>query len=286
MLSTSIQPRRLVTILGRILFYAMTVTLGFSFALPLLWALSTSLKSIPQVYVYPPIWIPNPLLWSNYPEALTRVPFLHYIVNTLKIVFFTVIGAGLSNVVVAYGFSRVRWPGRDFFFFLCISTMMIPYAVTMIPLFIIFKQLGWLNTYLPLIVPSFFGSPYFIFLLRQFFMTIPQELSDAARVDGCTEFGIMARVILPLSVPALTVVALFQFMGSWNNYLGPLIYLSDTDKYTVSIGLTMYQSGGWSSANWSYLMAASVVTIVPILIMFFFTQRTFIEGITLTGIKG
>jgi len=266
--------------------HVLAVALGMLFALPLVWALLTSLKTNAQVYVVPPKWIPDPVMWSNYPEALTRIPFLRYMFNTVKVTIPSVIGAVLSNTIVAYGFARIRWRHRNIFFIVCISTMMIPYQVIMVPLFITFKKLGWLNTYLPLIVPAFFASPYFIFLLRQFFMTIPAELSDAARVDGCSEWMILTRIIIPLSVPALAVVALFEFMGTWGDYLGALLYLGREELYTVAIGLSRYQAGGWSQANWSYLMAASVTSIAPILLLFFVAQRTFIEGITLTGLKG
>jgi multiple sugar transport system permease protein len=266
--------------------HVIVVFLSIIFALPLLWALSTSLKSTEQVYVVPPEWIPNPVMWSNYPVALTKVPFISYIWNTLKIVFPSVIGAVASSAIVAYGFARIQWRYRDFFFMLCISTMIIPFQVTMIPLFIIFSKLKWVNTYLPLIVPTFAGVPYFIFVLRQFFLSIPQELSDAARVDGCSELMILTKIILPLSRPALAVVALFEFMWTWNDYLGPLLYLNREELFTVALGLSRYQGGGWSQASWSLLMAASVTSILPILVIFFFTQRTFIEGITLTGLKG
>jgi multiple sugar transport system permease protein len=266
--------------------HALALVFSFLFALPLLWALSTSLKTNAQVYVVPPQWLPNPVVWSNYPTALTKVPFLRYILNTVKIALPCVIGATLSSAIVAYGFARLRWRWRDVFFILCISTMIIPYQVTMIPLFINFTKLNWVNTYLPMIVPTFFGVPYFIFVLRQFYLSIPQELSDAARVDGCSEWMILTRIILPLSRPALAVVALFEFMWTWNDYLGPLLYINRQELFTVALGLSRYQGGGWSQASWSLLMAASVTSIAPILILFFFTQRTFIEGITLTGIKG
>jgi multiple sugar transport system permease protein len=269
-----------------VLLHLLAGALGLSFALPLLWAISTSLKPTPQVYTIPPQWIPRPFVWSNYPDALTYVPFSRYILNTMKVAVPSVVGAVITNAVVAYGFARLRWRYRDAFFFLCIATMMVPYQVTMIPLFITFSKLRWINTYLPLIVPVLLGSPYFIFLLRQFFLSVPQELSDAARVDGCSEARILFRIILPLSVPALATVGVFQFMSSWNDYLGPLIYLKDEALYTVSIGLTRYQAGGYTQPRWAWLMAASVTTLVPILILFFFAQRTFIEGITLTGVKG
>ncbi len=280
------KPLKLSVIFSWIFRHTLAIFLSIIFALPFLWAISTSLKSTAQIYVVPPEWLPNPILWRNYFDALTKVPFLSYILNTLKIALPTVVGAVISSALVAYGFARVRWKFRDAFFLICISTMIIPYQVTMIPLFITFSKLDWVNTYYPMIVPSFFGIPYFIFVLRQFFMTIPQELSDAARVDGCSEWLILTKIILPLSKPALAVVALFQFMWTWNDYLGPLLYLNREELFTVALGLSRYQGGGWSQASWSLLMAASVVSILPILILFFFTQRTFIEGITLTGIKG
>jgi multiple sugar transport system permease protein len=279
---------RLPRVLGRVGLYLLVILFGAIYAMPLLWAFSTSLKSEPQIYTVPPALLPDPILWSNFPEALTRVPFGRYIINTFKVGVPVVIGAVASNAVVAYGFARIRWHFRDAFFFACIATMLIPYQVTMIPVFIIFKKLGWVNTYLPLIVPAFFASPGNTFLLRQFFLTIPQELSDAARVDGCSEMGILFRIILPLSTPVLAVVGLFRFIGVWNDYLGPLIYLGRDSLYTVSIGLSRYQAYGVgeSPARWALLMAASLSTVAPVLVLFFFAQRTFIEGITLTGIKG
>jgi multiple sugar transport system permease protein len=283
------QQARLYTwtrLIGRVSLHLLAVALSVLFTMPLLWALSTSLKPTPQVYTIPPQWIPRPFVWRNYIDALTYVPFPKYIINTMKVAVPCVIGAVLSNSIVAYGFARLRWRYRDAFFFLCIATMMVPYQVTMIPLFITFSKLRWINTYLPLIVPSLFGNPYFIFLLRQFFLNIPQELSDAARVDGCSEWRILFKVILPVSVPALATVGLFQFMASWNDYLGPLLYLKDEAKFTVSIGLTRYQAGGYTQPRWPWLMAASVTTLAPILVLFFLAQRTFIEGITFTGLKG
>jgi multiple sugar transport system permease protein len=279
--------RRLVgAAVGRVLLHALAAVLSLVFVMPLLWALSTSLKPTPQVYLIPPEWIPSPFVWRNYPDALTYVPFGLYILNTLKVTLPSMLGIVASSSIAAYGFSRWRWPYRDAFFFLCIATMMIPYQVTMVPLFIMFTNWGWTNTYLPLIVPHCFGNAYYIFLLRQFFLTIPEELSDAARVDGCSELGIFIRIVAPLSVPALATVCVLHFMWSWNDYLGPLIYLNDETMYTVSIGLTRYQAGGYTQPRWPWLMAASMTTLIPILILFFLAQRTFIEGISLTGIKG
>jgi multiple sugar transport system permease protein len=196
------------------------------------------------------------------------------------------IGVLLSSVLVAYSFSRIPWGGRSILFFLCISTMMIPFQVQMIPLYIIFRNLHWINSYKPLVIPTYFGNAYYIFLLRQFFLTIPQDLSDAARVDGCAELGILWRVILPLSKPVLAVVALFQFMGAWNNYLGPLIYLNEETKFPLALGLQSMRSSFQEALVWPYLMAASTLIVAPMIITFFFTQRTFVEGITMTGVKG
>jgi multiple sugar transport system permease protein len=279
--------RRLIgRTVGSVLLHLLAIALSMLYVMPLLWALSTSLKPTPQVYLIPPEWIPDPFVWRNYLDALTYVPFGRYIVNTLKVTLPSMLGIVASSSIVAYGFSRWRWPYRDVFFFICIATMMVPYQVTMVPLFIMYTNWGWVNTYLPLIVPHCFGNAYYIFLLRQFFLTIPEELSDAARVDGCSELGIFFRIVAPLSVPALATVCIFHFMWSWNDYLGPLIYLKDETMYTVSIGLTRYQAGGYTQPRWPWLMAASMTTLIPILILFFLAQRTFIEGISLTGIKG
>jgi len=275
--------------LGRLLLYVVLLTLSLLFVLPFIWMISTSLKDDPQVYHAPPIWFPSPRLWSNYPGALSQQPFGRFFINTLWYALPATVGTIISCAIPAYGFARFRWKGRDLLFYICLGTMMIPFQVQMIPLFITFKKLGWINTYLPLVVPAFFGNAYFIFLLRQFFMTIPLELSDAARIDGCGEFGILWRVILPLARPALAVVGLFTFMSAWNDYLGPLIYLNNVKLYPVALGLQQLRANYHAAGQrlvWPYLMAASTVVIAPILVLYFFTQRTFIEGITLTGIKG
>lgn len=264
--------------------HLLLLTIGVSFFLPFYWLVATSLKPDVQVFQSPPTWFPHPVMWENYPKAITYVPFGRYLINTLVICAFSVFGALASSSLVAYSFSKISWPGRNIMFFILISTLMLPGQVTMIPVFTIFKSLHWIDTIKPLVVPSFLGSAFFIFLLRQFFMTIPLELSDSARIDGCSEFDIYWRIVLPLAKPALAVVALFTFIGSWNDFLGPLIYLNDDAKYTLSIGLQQFihQHG----AEWSMLMAASTVMTLPIVILFFFAQKTFIQGITLTGIKG
>jgi multiple sugar transport system permease protein len=273
-------------VMGRILLYTVVAVLSLLFALPFLWMLSTSLKNDPQTYHVPPIWIPNPVRLINYPEAMQAQPFGAFFLNTLKYAIPTTFGAIISAALVAYGFSRIRWWGRDTIFFICLATLMIPFQVTMIPLYVLFKNLGWINTYYPLVVPSFFGGAYYIFLLRQFFLTIPSDLSDAAEVDGASELDIFWRIILPLAKPALAVVGLFQFMGAWNDYLGPLIYLSNQALYPIALGLQLFQSQFAQKLVWPYLMAASTVTILPVVLLFFFAQRTFVEGVAITGLKG
>jgi multiple sugar transport system permease protein len=276
--------KRVLHVLRWVLVYLIVGVLALLFALPFIWLLSGSLKADRQLFLLPPVWLPNPIQWSNYPQALQFIPYGLYLRNTLTICVGTVVGALLSSTLAAYGFSRVRWPGRDTLFVIVISTMMLPGAVTMVPLFVVFRRLGWIGTYMPLIIPSYFGSAFFIFMLRQFFLTIPLELSDAARIDGASDLGIMLRIILPLARPALSMVALFQFMGAWGDYMGPLIYINKEDMFTIALGLTMFLDE--HAQEWALLMAASTVTLVPIIVLFFFTQRTFIEGISMTGLKG
>jgi multiple sugar transport system permease protein len=274
----------LLRALRQLLIYIALTGLAVLWVLPLIWMISTSLKVDAQILRFPPIWIPNPIDWSNYPEALSFIPFFLYMRNTLIVCAGAVVGVLFSCPLVAYGLSRIRWPGRDALFLITVATMMLPYQVIMLPLFVFFRNLGWLNTWLPLIVPSFFGSAFYIFLLRQFFMTIPMELSDAARIDGASEFGIFGRIILPLTRPAVAVIVLFEVLFRWNNFLGPLIYLSESKLYTISLGLQQYHAERFT--EWAYLMAASTLVTLPVILIFLFTQHTFIEGITLTGIKG
>jgi multiple sugar transport system permease protein len=258
--------------------------LAAMFLLPFLWMVSTSLKAEPQVFTLPPQWIPKPARWGNYPVALSSFPFLRYTLNTLFICAMNVIGTVFSCSLVAYGFSRIRWRGRNALFILMLATIMLPAQATMLPVFLLFRWLHWIGTFKPLTVPSFFGSAFYIFLLRQFFLTLPAELSDAARIDGCSEIEIFWRIVLPLARPALATVALFTFIGSWLDYLGPLIYLHDESQYTLALGLQAFL--GRHGAEWNLLMAASTVVTLPLIVVFFFAQRTFIEGIALTGMKG
>ena len=268
------------------------IALSLIFLVPFLWLVSTSLKPIEETMRQPPsLWPAHPQ-WHNYRDAwvygsdkLGYIPFLVYGRNTLILCILTVAGTVMSNAAVAYAFARMRWPGRDYLFAATLATMMIPFPVLMVPTYALFRYLGWIGTFRPLWVPAFFGSAFNIFLLRQFFRTIPFELSESARIDGCSEWGIFRQIILPLSKPALAVVALFTFMGTWRDFLGPLIYLLDQKTFTLSLGLQFYQSqhGG---TQWHLLMAASTIVITPVIVLFFFTQKQFIQGIAITGLKG
>lgn len=278
-------------ILIQVLKYSVILVLSASFILPLYWMAMSALKTPEQVFTIPPIWFPVPARWVNYIEAWQVDEFTLYLFNTVfRYCIPVVIGTVVSNTLVAYSFGRLKWPGRDVLFAICLMTMMIPGQVTMVPVFIIFKHLGWVNSYKPLVVPSFFAGAYNIFLLRQFFRTIPEELSDSARIDGANEFQILTNIILPLVKPALAVVALFSFMGAWNDYMGPLIYINQSDLFPISLGLASLSATlnqvGIKGLAYPYLMAVSTIVTIPIIVIFFFAQRTFIEGIALTGMKG
>jgi multiple sugar transport system permease protein len=271
---------------GRLLLYAAIVAGGGFVLVPFIWMLSASLKDEAQIFAQPPVWIPNPVYWTNYPEGLAQLPFDIFFRNTVIITAATMLGEILSCSLVAYGFARLRFPGKRALFVLVLSTMMVPFYVVMIPRFILFKELGWINTLLPLTVPAFFGgSAFFIFLFRQFFMTIPFELEDAARIDGASTWDCYARIILPLSKPVLGAVAIFSFINHWNDFIGPLIYLNSMNNYTLALGLNMLRvsQGGM---RWNYLMAASFAVLLPCLILFFCFQRIFIQGVVFTGVKG
>jgi len=278
-------------VVGWVLKYIVLIVLAVSFFLPFFWMFTSALKNDPQVYTIPPIWIPIPAHWINFWNAWNVRNFSQFSINTIfRYAIPTTVFTVFSSAFVAYGFARIKWPGRDVLFFVCLATMMIPFQVLMVPLFIIFKNFAWINSYRPLVVPTLFGNAFFIFMLRQFFMGIPEELSDAARIDGCNELAILWRIILPLAKPALTVVALFTFIGSWNDYLGPLIYINKVDLFPISLGIQELQrsvmQSGTNPMVYPHLMAVSTIITVPIIIFFFFAQRTFIEGIALTGLKG
>lgn len=251
--------------------------------IPLAWTLSTSLKPVSDVYLFPPKWIPNPVRWENYREAVTAIPFLTYLQNTVIITGLSIIGKVASVTLVAFAFARLQWWGRDVFFIVMLATMMLPPHVTLIPQFILFKHLGWINTFYPLIVPQFFGGPYLTFLARQFFLTLPRDLDDAARIDGCSNWGVFSRIILPLSKPVIIMIVIMVFNGTWNEFLMPLIYLQSQDKFTLALGLRMFQ--GEAATSWHLLMAASLLTMLPVLVLFFAAQRYFMQGIVFTGVK-
>jgi len=272
--------------------YLVLIVLSASFFFPLYWMFVSALKDDPQVYRIPPVLLPNPMHWENFYNAwTTKFDFNLMTINTIfRYCLPVTLATVVMSTVVAYGFARIKWPGRDILFYICMGTMMMPWQVTMVPLFIVYRTLHWNNSYLPLVVPSLGGGAYFIFLIRQFMMTIPEELSDAARIDGAGELQILFQIIMPLMTPALTVVALFRWLGAWNDYLGPLIYLNRPDLYPLALGINQLRvavsSTGTQANTYPYLMAVSTIIAMPILLLFFFAQRTFIEGISLTGIKG
>ena len=264
--------------------YVALVGVAATFLAPLIWMLSTSLKTGPQAIATPPVWLPEPVVWSNYGEALTRINFPLALRNSLIYAVPSVIGTVMSCSLVAYGFARVQWPGRDIVFLILLATMMLPTQVTFIPLYVTFSRLGWIGTFLPLLIPTFLGNPFFIFLLRQFFRSIPDELSDAARMDGASELRILTRIIIPLSWPALITVALFTFIEKWGDFFGPLIYLRNPDLYPLSIALQSFQSS--HKTEWPLVMAAAAVIALPLVVIYFLAQKKFVEGITFSGLKG
>jgi multiple sugar transport system permease protein len=264
--------------------FIICAVIGFTYLFPFYWMLVTALKTDQQIFQWPPLLWPTTPQWENFIQATRYIPFWLYMKNTLVICLLSIIGTLISCTLIAYGFARIRWPGREVVFIIYLSTLMLPGQVTMIPLYVIFQKLGWVGTILPLVVPSFFGNTFFVFLLRQFFKTIPQELTDAARIDGANELGILWHIMLPLIKPALMTVALFTFLGAYRDFLGPLIYLTDQSQWTISLGLQLFKN--MYGAQWQLMMAASALTMLPVMMLFFLTQRTFVEGITLTGIKG
>ncbi|HXF62673.1 MAG TPA: carbohydrate ABC transporter permease [Caldilineaceae bacterium] len=256
--------------------------------IPLLWTLSTSLKTLQQIAVWPPEWIPDPIMWRNYIDVFSAAPVALWLRNSLVIVAANVIGSVITCSLVAYGFARMDFPGREPLFLLLLSTLMMPYIVRLIPLFVLYNQLGWINTFLPLVVPPLLGrNPFFIFLLRQFFMGIPQDLSDAARIDGSGEFGIWWRIVMPLSKPALAAVTIFSFQQAWDNFLAPLVYMAGRpDLRPLSVGLYLLRGGAGQLPDTHYMMALSVLMILPMLAIFAFGQSYFVQGVTLSGLKG
>ncbi len=268
----------------RVMIWSLLVGGSAIMIMPFLWLLSSSFKPENDIFIFPPKWIPDPWRPQNYVDALTYKPFNLYIMNTLFIVGLNLIAILFSASLCAYGFARIRFWGRDFWFILVLSTMMVPYFVLMVPQFVIFSRLGWVDTFRPLTIPFFFGGGAFnIFLLRQFFRTLPEELADAARIDGCSEFRIYWNIMLPLAKPALAAVAIFTFLNGWNDFIGPLLYISSPEKFTVAIGLATFRSV--MRTRYDLLMAASSAMILPVVLLFFFAQRYFIQGVVLSGLK-
>ena len=270
--------------IGALSAYLLLLTGSVVMLIPLVWLVRSSFMGLGQIFIFPPEWIPDPWHWDNYPKALTTIPFVRYFFNTLYILVPTVIGTLITASLAAFGFSRLQWPGRDWMFGILLSALMLPYAVTLIPTFLLWARIGLINTYWPLVLPDWFGgSIFYVFLLRQFFLTLPRELDEAAIIDGANPLQVLRHVVVPLSRPALITVGIFSALFEWNDFLGPLIYLNDSRQFTLALGLAEFT--GLYTSQWHLLMAASTVVIAPVLVLFLFAQRYFIEGITLTGIK-
>lgn len=269
---------------SRVVLYLVLVAGALFFLTPFAWMVSTSLKPDDQVFLIPPTWIPDPPMWSNYLRLMTEIPFLRYLGNTVFVTVLSVTFYLASSAVVAYGFAKLRWPGRETLFYALLATMVLPPQVTLIPQFVMFQKLGWVGTFLPLVIPPLTGSAFAVFLLRQFYGAIPGEISDSARIDGASEWQIFTRIILPLARPALATAALFIFIWTWTDFLNPLIYLTDDRTYTLAVGLQQLSST--RAAAWPLLMGGSLLMSLPIVLLFFFAQKTFIEGVSTGGLKG
>ena len=264
--------------------YLILFIFALVFLTPFYWMFATALKGNDQLFQIPPSWIPNPLAWENFAQVFQEVPFARFIRNSAVLVTWNIVGQVLSTTLIAYGFARLRFPGRNILFLILLATLMVPSQVTLVPQFILFAKLGWTNTYLPLILPAFTGSPFLIFLMRQYMMTIPLDLDEAATIDGASRLQILRHVIAPMSIPAIVLVAVFTFTDVWNDFMGPLIYLNDPNKFTVSLGLSFFQ--GAKETSWHLLMAGSLMSMIPPMILFFIAQRRLLGGLAAAGIKG
>jgi ABC-type glycerol-3-phosphate transport system permease component len=284
----TLQSAKIRTLIGHSILHMVLIIGSIAMLVPLLWTVSTSLKSMQQIAIWPPEWIPDPVMWRNYIEVFDAAPVWLWLRNSMVIVLADVIGSVFTCSFVAYGFARMKFPGRDALFILLLSTLMMPYIVRLVPLYVLYNQWGWINTFLPVTVPALLArNPFFVFLLRQFFKGIPDDLSDAARIDGCSEFGIWWRIVMPLSKPALAAVAIFSFQQAWDNFLAPLVYMAGRpDLRPLAVGLYTLRGGGGQLPDTHYLMALSALMILPMLLMFAIGQRYFIQGVTLSGLKG
>jgi len=275
-----------------VLIYAILIAFSAVMLIPFVWMVSSSLRSEAEMFPYPAdpltwgFWVPTPPRWENYVNAWNALPFTTFLRNTLVITTGRLAGELVSCSLIAFGFARLRARWRDALFMVLLGTMMLPGQVTMIPVYILFSKLGWINTFKPFIVPAFFGAPFFVFMLRQFFLNIPMDLDEAARIDGASTFQIFTHIFLPLAKPPLAVIAIFLFMGSWRDFLGPLMYLQETGKFTLALGLMLFRSYGEYATRWDLIMASSIAMSMPPLILFFLTQKLIVRGVTLTGIKG
>lgn len=267
------------------LVYATIFVGGIGLMVPFLWMLSTSLKTLDEVQTWPIVWLPSRLIWENYPEVFERTPFARYLLNSAILAVGGIIGTVIGSSLAGFGFARLRFPGRDFLFFVNLTTLMVPAWVVIVPHFMMFSWVGWLDTYLPIIVPAFFGNPFHIFLFRQSFLGIPRELEDAARIDGCSVLRIFWQIFMPMSKPVTATVAIFAFLYYWNDLIYPLVYLQSQLKFPVSLGLRMFQSANPGMVNMPLLMAASVMALLPCVLLFFFAQRLFMQGVVITGVE-
>jgi multiple sugar transport system permease protein len=272
------------TVVQHLFLHVLLILAGITFLVPLLWIFSTSLKTAGQVFIVPVEWIPSRPQWMNFAEIFQILPLAMFIRNTFVVTTLGTLGTVCSSLLVGYSLARLRWPGRDYVFILLVATMMLPFVVTLIPTFILFKYLGWLDTLLPLFIPSWFGTAFYIFLMRQFMIGLPVELEEAARIDGATSWRILVWVIAPLCGPAIATIAIFAFLAHYNDFMGPLLYLSTNEKFTLPLGIYWYQ--GRYGQSWHLVMAVSTVALVPVIALFFLAQRYFIRGIALTGLAG
>ena len=270
-------------IVRKVLLYALLIIIGILMVVPFLWMISTSLKEQYDTVKIPPVWIPNPPRWQNYVDLFTQQPMLQFMLNTIKIVFFVVLGQLFFSSLAAYSFARIKFKGRTVMFFFYIATLMVPGQVTMIPTYLMFAKVGLVDNHIVLILPAFF-SAFGVFLLRQFFMSLPKELEEAAEIDGCNPFTTYYRIMLPLIVPAMLTLGVFTLMNTWNDYMGPLIYLTTPEKYTMTLGIAYFK--GVYTTQWNLVMAGSVLSVIPILVAYLCAQKYFVEGIAFSGVKG
>ena len=280
----SYRSRKLRGRIGHLILHVVMILLGITFLMPLAWVVSTSLKLPGQVFITPIQWIPTDPKWSNYAEVFQRLPFHLFIRNSFYVSIMGTLGIVFSSLTVGFGLSRLRWPGRNVVFTVLLGTMMLPGVVTMIPVFIIFKEIGWIGTFYPLWVPSWFGVAFYIFLMRQYMMTLPIELDEAAKIDGASNFRVLWQVIAPLCGPAIATITIFAFLQHYNAFMEPLIYISDNEMFTLPLGLLWFK--GRFGNFWHLVMAASMITILPVIVLFFAAQRYFVEGAQFSGLSG